>query len=82
MYTPDWPRNWDENGPALAKTTPPTSAQPGSGSGAANSSVPVHEDETVWLAQKQLAELSDSLVRDFRITAADGEQYATQRLRE
>lgn len=58
------------------------------------------EEETVWLTQKQMAELfqkdvrtvsehirnifdegelrPDSVVRDFRITAADGKQYVTQ----
>ena len=58
------------------------------------------EDETVWLTQKQMAELflkdvrtinehignifeegelrSESVIRKFRITAADGKQYATQ----
>lgn len=58
------------------------------------------EEESVWLTQKQMAELfqkdvrtvsehvrnifdegelrSESVVRDFRITAADGKQYATR----
>ena len=58
------------------------------------------DDETVWLTQKQMAELfqkdvrtvsehirnlfdegellADSVIRDFRITAADGKQYTTQ----
>lgn len=58
------------------------------------------DDETVWLTQKQMAELfqkdvrtvsehipnlfdegelmADAVIRDFRITAADGKQYTTQ----